>query len=209
MVETTNQIVRVDAPTARGRATRDRIVAAAADLIHARGVQRTTLDDVRATTAVSKSQLYHYFTDKADLVRAVVARQAQAVLSAQQPELDAIDSLAGLQRWRDKVIALQQQNGCTLGCPLGTLVAGLANDELGRLALDGAFDAWQERLRLGLARVRDHGQTSGSADLDTLALGLLAATQGGLLLAQSSRSVRPLEVALDLALDRVRSDLER
>ncbi len=104
------------------------------------------------------------------------ARQARVVLDAQQPELDSIDSFGGLQRWRDKVLALQANNGCTLGCPLGTLVAALADDELGRLALASAFDDWQHRLRDGLAAMHDKGEVTDSVDLDALALGLLAAT---------------------------------
>ena len=50
--------------TEQGRATRRRIVSAAAGLIAERGVSGTTLDDVRAATQSSKSQLYHYFGDK-------------------------------------------------------------------------------------------------------------------------------------------------
>ena len=42
--------------TARGAATRSRIVEAAADLIYAHGVERTSLDDVMAASGVSKSQ---------------------------------------------------------------------------------------------------------------------------------------------------------
>lgn len=194
--------------TGRGRATRERITAAAAELMHARGVARTSLDDVLAATGTSKSQLYHYFGDKSDLVRAVVARQAEAVLQAQQPELDAIDSFAALLRWRDKLVALQERHGCSRGCPLGSLATELAgSDELGRQALVAAFSAWQDRLRAGLATLRDRGELDGHANLDALALGLLTAAQGGLLLAHTTRSVRPLEVALDTALGQVRAHL--
>ncbi len=103
--------------TARGRSTRDRIVVAAATLIHERGVAGTSLDDVRAATATSKSQLYHYFADKSVLVRAVIERQVEQVLQAQQPELDSMDSMAGLRRWRDRVVELNGQDA--RGCPLG------------------------------------------------------------------------------------------
>jgi len=205
---TAEQPGRVAGSTARGRATRDRVVTAASYLVHARGVERTTLDDVRAATGVSKSQLYHYFTDKADLVRAVVARQGEAVLQAQQPELDAIDSFDGLLLWRDKLVELQAGPGRMLGCPLGSMVNELAGaDELGRLALVSAFDAWQDRLRDRLAVMRERRELAESADVDTLALALLTATQGGLLMAQATRSVRPLQVALDTALERVRAEL--
>ena len=49
--------------TQRGQASRERIVASAADLVGERGVQGTSLDDVLATARASKSQLYHYFRD--------------------------------------------------------------------------------------------------------------------------------------------------
>ncbi|MFG1962444.1 TetR/AcrR family transcriptional regulator [Nonomuraea sp. NPDC049028] len=50
-----------DAPTAKGRATRARIVMGAAELLREQGVALTTLDDIRGRTGTSKSQLFHYF----------------------------------------------------------------------------------------------------------------------------------------------------
>ena len=58
-----NQKSELRSLTARGAATRARIVEAAADLIYARGVEQTSLDEVMATSGVSKSQLYHYFAE--------------------------------------------------------------------------------------------------------------------------------------------------
>jgi len=73
-------------------------VAAAADLMLLGGVAETSLDAVLAATGTSKSQLYHYFADKDDLVLAVIAWQTERVLQSQQPQLFALDSLAGLRR---------------------------------------------------------------------------------------------------------------
>src|SRR5271163_2321759 len=66
--------------TEQGRATKQRIVAAAAELIGERGVAGTSLDDIRAATSSSKSQLYHYFGDKHGLVEAVIDHQSAVVL---------------------------------------------------------------------------------------------------------------------------------
>src|ERR687896_1092578 len=66
--------------TARGRATRERIVTAASELIRERGVAETSLDDVIARAGASKSQLYHYFEDRAALLRAVVDHNTEQVL---------------------------------------------------------------------------------------------------------------------------------
>src|ERR1700756_4870671 len=87
--------------TARGAATRSRIVNAAADLIYAHGVGRRSLDAVMAKAGVSKSQLYHYFADKDALVLDVIALQTGRVLQSQQPHLGALDSLRALKSWRN------------------------------------------------------------------------------------------------------------
>src|SRR5246500_2343981 len=87
--------------TARGAATRARIVEAAADWICAHGVEHPSLDDVMAASGVSKSQLYHYFADKDALVLEVIARQTGRVLQSQQPHLGALDSLRALKSWRN------------------------------------------------------------------------------------------------------------
>jgi TetR/AcrR family transcriptional repressor of nem operon len=192
--------------TARGRATRDRIVAAAAALMHERGVAGTSLDDVRAATGTSKSQLYHYFADKSALVRAVVAMQVAQVLQAQSRELDDLGSMAALAAWRDRVVALNAQVACVGGCPLGRLASELAeHDPLARAALADGFREWQDRLTAGLRVMQQRGELDAGADPAALSLGLLAAAQGGLLLAQTSRTTAPLEVALDLALDGIRA----
>src|SRR5260370_39676841 len=86
--------------TPKGRATRDRIVAAAADLMFEQGVAGTSLQEVQQAARVSGSQMYHYFGDKASLVHAVIAWQGETLLGRQQPWLSRIDSLAGLPGWR-------------------------------------------------------------------------------------------------------------
>ena len=94
--------------TSRGASTRQRIVDATASLTYAKGVEGTSLDDVRAAAGVSKSQLYHYFADKDALVREVISAQAAHVLAAQGTALTQLDSLAALRRWCDCILALNR-----------------------------------------------------------------------------------------------------
>src|SRR5580693_8684690 len=104
--------------TRKGQQTRQRIVAAAADLMLQQGVARTTLDDVRVEAGVSSSQIYHYFADKEALVRAVVDRQAQNVVGGiHEPALAAIEGIDGLRAWRDMIVSIQSQADCQCGCP--------------------------------------------------------------------------------------------
>src|SRR6267142_3539345 len=95
------------ARTARGRATHERIVAAAAALVRERGVAETSLDDVIERAGVSKSQLYLYFEGRAALLREVVAHNAELVLQAQEPHLGSLESWKAIRSWLDALVQLQ------------------------------------------------------------------------------------------------------
>src|SRR5215831_11416679 len=169
--------------TARGAATRARIVNAAADLIYASGADRTSLDDVMAKSGVSKSQLYHYFADKDALE--VITLQSERVMTAQQPHLGAMDSLKALRTWRDAIVQLNQR-AHTMGCPLGSLASELANDsETARRRVAAGFAMWRDAIERGLERMRERGALSPSANPQELAMALLTAVQGGLLLSKT------------------------
>lgn len=192
--------------TPKGRETRQRIVDAAADLIYERGAAAVTLDDLREASGTSKSQLYHYFEDRNDLVRAVVECQRQRVLAFHRSLLGSMTGWDDLERWRDGVVATQAARHARGGCPLGSLANELSElDDAARVQLAGAFGEWEQLIAQGLARMISSGLLSPDADPSDLALGVMASLQGGLLLSEIERTTRPLEVALDAALDYLRS----
>jgi TetR/AcrR family transcriptional repressor of nem operon len=57
----------------------------------------------------------------------------------------------------------------------------------------------------GLRRLQDNGTLRPDADPVRLATGLMAALQGGYLLARTARNSEPMAVALDMALDHIRT----
>jgi AcrR family transcriptional regulator len=195
----------IEPRTAKGRATRDRVLDAATGLVFERGVAGTTLDDVRDAAGVSKSQLYHYFDDKEDLIHAVIDRTIQQVLEA-QPALTDLSSWAAISRWFDDLVQLQIARHAIGGCPIGGLAGQLAGiDEEARHALAAGFDRWEEPLRVGLEKMRSEGKLRRSADPARLATATLAAIQGGLVLTQTRRDPQQLQHALDAAYTYLRS----
>ena len=196
----------VEKLTAKGRATRTRIVRAAAELMLEHGVARTTIEDIQAAAAVSTSQMYHYFADKGDLVAAVIDLQSDRVLGGQELELRRVDSIEALCRWRDAIVDVMRGKGCTSGCPIGSLAVELSDaDPLARARLARAFAQWEGLLRDGLAAIAEQGQLRAGLDIDRTALAMLAAVQGGLLLSQVRRDTAPLEAAVDILIDQLRS----
>jgi TetR/AcrR family transcriptional repressor of nem operon len=193
--------------TRKGQQTRLRIVAAAADLIVARGVAGTTLDDVRAEAGVSSSQIYHYFADKEALVRAVVDYRAQTLVGEiHEPALAAIEGIDGLRAWCDMIVSIQRAADCAGGCPLGSLGSELAElDHVARCDVAAGMARWEAAISACLSGMRDRGQLIAAADPGQLAIAILAALQGGLALAQIERDVRPLAAALDVMISLVAS----
>ena len=191
--------------TDKGRATRNRVLDAAAALVFEHGVAGTTLDDVRAAANVSKSQLYHYFADKDDLVHAVIDRTVEQVLGA-QPRLTNLSSWAAIAAWFDDLVQLQVNRHAIGGCPIGSLAGELAEtDEQARMELAAGFDRWEAPLRDGLRQMQVDGKVRHSADPARLATATLAAIQGGLVLTQTRRDPQQLRIALDAAYAYLRS----
>jgi AcrR family transcriptional regulator len=192
--------------TPKGAATRSRIVETAADLLLAHGVGGTSLDDIRAGTATSKSQLFHYFPDgKGELVAAIAAFQSERVLDAQRPFIDELNSWESWQAWRDSVVA-HYGSQPHWGCPIGALASEvIGNDPARGAELVAHLDRWRCLLEAGVRRMRTAGLLRRTADPRSLSLSVFAALQGGLLLTQTMRSIEPLEAALDGALSALRA----
>ena len=190
--------------TIKGRRTRQRIVAAAAERMFESGVAGTTMEDVRSAAGVSNSQVYHYFTDKEALVRAVIEYQNETIVGGQEPMLARLDTLAGLRAWRDFLVLHQQRLNCRGGCPIGSLGSELAEtDSRARAVVAAGFGRWEAGIRGGYQAMYDRGELAG--DPGQLATATLATLQGGLLLTQIRRSTEPLEAALDIVLAHVAS----
>jgi AcrR family transcriptional regulator len=88
----------------RGRATRQRVIAAARELFGARGYEGTSIEAVLEAAEVARGALYHHFASKAELFDAVAEevfveiaeRTSRAALSA----ADVRDQIrAGSQEW--------------------------------------------------------------------------------------------------------------
>ena len=140
--------------TRKGLATRARIVGVAARLMFERGVANTSIDKVRSAAGVGGSQISHYFRDKRDLTRQVIASRRDDVMAFHtQPRLGALDTLEALQAWADACVAdidtVYRLGGCVYGSLAGELIE--ADDEV-RDDLAAGYDQWLE-----LFQSRPHG----------------------------------------------------
>ena len=191
--------------TAKGMATRARIIEGAAELIFERGINGTSLDDVRRAVGVSGSQISHYFSDKQDLTRQVIAARTDFVVAFHtQKAFGLMDSFESLRAWADLCWSEAGENYLRGGCVYGSLTGELL--EADDAVLDDLADGYERWLLIfedGLSAMRRRGELIAEADPRHLAVALVAAHQGGTLLTHVTGTPEPFRVAVDAALDYV------
>lgn len=186
--------------TAKGRETRQRIIEAAAHLMHVRGVSCTSLEEILEVAAAGKGQFYHYFESRAALEAAVLDYHVVC-----QPEAGSsglrFATWADLENWFAAAYRLQEVTGFKGGCPLGSMASEVADrDDALRSKLDTAFALKRDHLAAGLAELLHAGVLREDASPAELAEFVIATIQGGLILARVRREGGPLRVAMDHAL---------
>jgi AcrR family transcriptional regulator len=192
--------------TPKGRATRERIVQAAAEVMLRDGLSALNMVTVRKAAAVSGSQLAHYFADKQALIRAVIGRQAQVVLDFhRQPRLDGLQSFDDFERWIDLNMRYLRLIGYD-GTPTYHALAGqlAKSDAATRETLAAGYWQWVALLEQALQRMKDEGVLVADADPRRLALVIVTAHQGGGTVAFTYREEWPHADAVRFAVNYLR-----
>ena len=190
--------------TAKGRATRQRIIEGAAAEIREQGVTVATLEDIMARTETSKSQLFHYFPDgKEQLLLAVATHEAQQVLDDQQPYLGELTSWAAWQRWRDAVVDRYRRQG--QNCPLSVLMSEIGRTTPGAQAVTSALmRQWHDEVAAGVRHMQSDDKVPDDLNADRVAGALLAGIQGGVGIMLATGDLSYLEAALDVGIASLR-----
>src|SRR5689334_12783203 len=189
--------------TAKGRATRQRIIEGAAAYLRSDDPAGVTLDDIRAITGTSKGQIFHYFPDgKEELFLAVARFEADRVLDDQQPHLGALTSWAAWDRWRDAVVARYHAQG--RNCPLGALMSQVGSTPGAAEVVSSLLNRWQFHVREGIEEMQESGLVRQTVNAERVAAAFIAGIQGGVQVLRSSGGITHLEASLDTLIDHLR-----
>jgi TetR/AcrR family transcriptional regulator, transcriptional repressor for nem operon len=135
---------------------------------------------------------------------AVVEARASKVIDFQGSCLKSVRSLADLRKWRDTVVKLNRGGDGVGGCPIGSLASELSDrSEAARTLLAKSFETWESHLAGAFEAMVEAGELDAAVNKRVPTTAVLGALQGGLLLAQTARSTKPLELSLDMALSHV------
>jgi AcrR family transcriptional regulator len=166
---------------ARRPGKRERLVAAATELVHRQGIERTTLADIAKAADVPVGNVYYYFKTKDEVIAAVVEAHARLIRAT----LAAIDASHRSPKARLKALvrelAAQGETVAQFGCPIGTLCS-----ELGKRAGESGPPA-ADLMRLPAEWAEEQFRALGRDDARDLALDLIAVYEGSALLANARR----------------------
>ena len=177
--------------TATGRrpGKRERLIAAAVQLLHQQGVERTTLADIAQAADVPVGNVYYYFKTKDEVIGAVIDAHVQQV----KMTLAAIEARHRSPKSRLKAFVreftAQSELVAQFGCPLGSLCSELDK----RVTVPGLPAA--ELMRLPIEWAEDQFRSLGRPDARDCAVDLLAAYEGSALLANTMRDPKILSGA--------------
>ena len=168
-------------------AKREQIVDAAARLIHLRGYNSTSIEDILQATGIGKGTFYYYFASKEKLGFAILewqtTRFAERVL--RKAFAGGRDPLEQIHAYLDLLLDLARKNGCRGGCPFGNLAQELSDThERFRRRLERTFETWRAFLERTLQQAQEKGHLRPEADPARLSGFLLAGIEGAILLAK-------------------------
>ena len=178
--------LRDDGRTRRGRATRERLLEAAAGLIRAHGFNATSVGDILSATALPKGCFSHHFEGKEALGLAILGRWIDELSARLLGFLTAPEGPPPLERIAaalDGFLTQQEQSGGRGGSAFGSLAMELSDSkEAFRVPLAAAYRRLSEAFASLIGAAQARGEIRADADARALGDFLVASIEGGILL---------------------------
>jgi TetR/AcrR family transcriptional repressor of nem operon len=186
----------------RAMSSRQKILDKAAELIHTRGFNHTSIQDVLDAASVTKSNFYYHFESKEHLAFEVLGermRRFYAVAIGPSLENKDIDPLKRIDAFFDRLLAIGRSEIGALGCPFGNLAQEISSiHEPLRESLSLFFKACTEALERCFEEGKDVGIFRQGLPSKRLADFVLAQIQGSFLLRKTHKEPRVLEDNLEV-----------
>ncbi|WP_410600238.1 TetR/AcrR family transcriptional regulator [Amycolatopsis sp. lyj-90] len=171
--------------------TRQRMLDSAAELFHQQGYHATGLNQLVAAVGAPKGSLYFHFPGGKEQLAAEAIRQSAERLCDMLRAIVASspDIITGVENVVEALATSLEESDFQRGCPLATVALDASGDsEAIRQACADGYTSWHTLIAEALNRPN----TLDTGKADQLATVVLAAVEGGLLLAKTLHDTAPL-----------------
>jgi TetR/AcrR family transcriptional repressor of nem operon len=193
----------------KGEQTRQHIIQQAATLFNQRGYIGSSISDVMQCTGLQKGGIYRHFQSKEQLALAAFdyaqQQNTSQLVAAVAAETDAVQKLlAFISAFHTLTLHPPVPGGCPI---LNTIVDSDDGDPALRERVVAVVSGWQQLIERIVADGVARGSLRRDIDPQAVATVLIAALEGGILLARAHRSPVYVQHAVDHLLMYVRRDL--
>jgi TetR/AcrR family transcriptional repressor of nem operon len=165
--------------------TREQILDAARRLVHGRGFNNTSVDEILRESGVGKGNFYYYFKSKDELGYAVLDRSLErfSVEIIEKSFESNKDPWQQIYLFLDFLVDRAQQQDGSGGCILGNLAIEMSDiHEEFRLRLTKAFDGLRSRIENALTQAKVQGTLHRDANIPRLAHFIIAGFEGAFMM---------------------------
>ena len=174
---------------------REQIIEIATSIVHSKGYESTSVNDILHAAQIGKGQFYHYFSSKEEMGLAIVdhcfekwnQRVIKDILESDKEPKVKINLMleCAVQRHKD--------NGSKCGCFFGNLAIELSeHNEVFREKLNRVFELWINHLEIILNEIMEHEELPIQTDSHTLAQVIVSMLEGGILLMKNRQDIQVL-----------------
>ena len=171
--------------SSRSTSTRERILAAARELIHRKGLRATSITDLLEAADIQRGTLYHYFSGKHEVAMAMLQWTEEEFLAFLDRSLDGATPRDRLYGFFDAAYRMNNERGFVGGCLFGNLaLEGSDTDPELESAVTEVFDRWCGRLERVIEDGQQCGQFRSDLPSEVLARHVVMVIEGGLMQAR-------------------------
>lgn len=177
----------------RGDVTKEKILDAANKLFRKQGFGATSINDLLEETGIKKGSLYFHFPGKDALGLALLEKSRNELMEFLDISLIHDSPGQALENFLSQVTKKHIERGFVGGCVWGNtaLEMGDKNNEFTSFT-ENVFEEWAEKLRKVISDAQDSGEVSSKLPADVLAIYIISAIEGGIMLSRLKKDEKPL-----------------
>lgn len=183
----------------KGQKTRESLIRAAAKLARVKGFDRTSVQEVMDEAGVGKGSFYHHFKSKDALGLAVLERERASFMEMLDACFNEKKGLEALECFFRVSLEVHSGKGLTGGCLWGNTALEMSDNNQAYVEpVDEVFREWTGKLQQAIREAQAGGLIRGDLPDYSLALLLVAAIEGGIMMSRLRKDETPLRSCLDL-----------
>jgi TetR/AcrR family transcriptional repressor of nem operon len=189
------------------KTTRDILILSAAKLVATKGFDRTSVQDVMDEAGVGKGSFYHHFSCKDELGLAVLEQDRASFIEMLDACLEPGEGVNALRRFFETALQKHSVTGFIGGCLWGNTALEMSDCNSAFVEpVDTVFREWSDRISRVIETAQKNKEIRDDANVSDLALFVVAAIEGGIMLSRLRKNETPMRTCLALLLRLLSSD---